>query len=90
VSQVIKFDNQIQTGKRTDTRTIQPVHIVSCGSSGTLQLGEHLINTNNLPSDRNQLRKWRKALANEADSLLYGCGIDKDDAGRMFYSSLVN
>ncbi|WP_251955889.1 DUF4347 domain-containing protein [Nostoc commune] len=51
------------------------VHIVSHGSTGSLQLGYTQLNSNNLNYYTNQLQQWRNYLSDDADILLYGCDV---------------
>ncbi|WP_193199215.1 DUF4347 domain-containing protein [Nostoc sp. MG11] len=57
------------------SKSVQSVHIVSHGSEGSLQLGSTNVNLTNLDTYTNQLQKWRSALTDDADILLYGCDV---------------
>ncbi|MCC5628859.1 DUF4347 domain-containing protein [Nostoc sphaeroides CHAB 2801] len=57
------------------SNSVQSVHIVSHGGVGSLQLGSTDLNLTNLNSYTNQLQKWRNALTDNVDILLYGCDV---------------
>jgi hypothetical protein len=67
---------------------IQSVHIVSHGSSGSLQLGAATLNGESIDRYQTQLQGWRSALTEDADILLYGCDVAGDDSGEAFVRSL--
>ncbi|WAK73920.1 DUF4347 domain-containing protein [Arthrospira sp. PCC 9108] len=52
---------------------IAQVHILSHGSPGCLYLGNGVVNSDTLKSDR--LHSWRKALSETATLFLYGCRV---------------
>ncbi|MEG5164538.1 DUF4347 domain-containing protein, partial [Microcoleus sp. AT3-A2] len=54
---------------------IDSVHIFSHGNSGSLQLGSATLNADNLPQYESQLQRWRNALSDKADIVLYGCDV---------------
>ena len=55
--------------------TVDQVHILSHGNSGSLQLGSATLNSDNLPEYESQLQGWRNALSDQADIVLYGCDV---------------
>ncbi|MBW4514419.1 MAG: DUF4347 domain-containing protein [Timaviella obliquedivisa GSE-PSE-MK23-08B] len=63
---------------------IQSVHIVSHGSSGSLQLGAATLNGESIDRYQAQLQGWRSALTEDADILLYGCNVAAGDTGAAF------
>ncbi|NJK73439.1 MAG: DUF4347 domain-containing protein, partial [Microcoleus sp. SU_5_6] len=54
---------------------IDSIHIVSHGSSGSLQLGKTRFSLDNLETYSQQLQQWRNALTAGADILIYGCNV---------------
>ncbi|MCC3444734.1 MAG: DUF4347 domain-containing protein, partial [Microcoleus sp. PH2017_03_ELD_O_A] len=54
---------------------IDSVHIISHGSSGSLQLGNTALGSDNIDQYKSQLEKWQTSLAPEADIMLYGCDV---------------
>ncbi|MEG4059289.1 DUF4347 domain-containing protein, partial [Microcoleus sp. Pol7_B2] len=54
---------------------IDSVHIISHGSSGSLQLGKTALGSDNIEQYKSQLEKWQTSLAPEADIMLYGCDV---------------
>ncbi|OCR00329.1 hypothetical protein BCD67_25350 [Oscillatoriales cyanobacterium USR001] len=55
--------------------SIDTVNIISHGNSGSLQLGNTLLNSETLEQYKSQLQKWQSTLSKQADILLYGCDI---------------
>ncbi|WP_445240499.1 DUF4347 domain-containing protein [Microcoleus vaginatus] len=62
---------------------IDSVHIISHGSSGSLQLGNTALASDNLEQYKSQLKKWQTSLAPQADIMLYGCDV-ADGTGANF------
>ncbi len=54
---------------------IDSVHIISHGNSGSLQLGNTALDSDNIEQYKSQLEKWQTLLAPEADLKLYGCEV---------------
>ncbi|MEG4240991.1 DUF4347 domain-containing protein, partial [Microcoleus sp. Pol14C6] len=54
---------------------IDSVHIISHGSSGSLQLGNTALGSDNIEQYKSQLEKWQSSLAPQADIMLYGCDV---------------
>lgn len=54
---------------------IDSVHIISHGSSGSLELGNTSLGSDNIEQYKSQLEKWQTSLAPEADIMLYGCDV---------------
>jgi hypothetical protein len=54
---------------------IDSVHIISHGNSGSLQLGNTALDSDNIEQNKSQLEKWQTSLAPQADILLYGCEV---------------
>jgi hypothetical protein len=71
---------------------LDAVHIVSHGGPGNLQLGSIQLNSDNLDEYGDRLQQWKKALAPNADILLYGCNVAAEIAppiaGRSFLQRL--
>jgi hypothetical protein len=71
---------------------LDAVHIVSHGGPGNLQLGSIQLNSDNLDEYCDRLQQWKKALAPNADILLYGCNVAAEIAppiaGRSFLQRL--
>ncbi len=60
---------------KVKSNSVKSVHIVSHGGQGNLKLGSNYLNINNLNSNINLLKKWKNALTDDADILLYGCDV---------------
>jgi len=56
-------------------RAIDSVHIISHGNSGSLQLGNTTLDSDNIEQYKSQLKKWHTSLAPGADIMLYGCKV---------------
>ncbi|MCC3406091.1 MAG: DUF4347 domain-containing protein [Microcoleus sp. PH2017_10_PVI_O_A] len=54
---------------------IDSIHIVSHGSAGSLQLGKTRLCADNLEAYAEKLQRWRSALTQDADILIYGCNV---------------
>ncbi|MBN3925282.1 Calx-beta domain-containing protein [Nostoc sp. NMS4] len=68
---------------KRESNSVQSIHIVSHGSTGSLQLGSSSLNLSNLDSYKNQLQKWRSALTDKADILLYGCDVASGEGAKF-------
>jgi len=67
---------------------ISAIHVISHGVAGNLQLGNQVLNENNLAQFKAQLESWRAALNPEADILLYGCELAANQSGLNFLQQL--
>lgn len=76
------------TATLANRNDIQSVHIVSHGSSGSLQLGAATLNGESIDRYQAQLQGWRSALTEDADILLYGCDIAGDGSGQTLVQVL--
>ncbi|MFN6399407.1 MAG: DUF4347 domain-containing protein, partial [Planctomycetota bacterium] len=65
-------------------RSISAIHILSHGSVGVLGLGSVDLSRSGLDAYGTQFSDWRRALAEDADILLYGCRIGAGDPGGQF------
>ena len=65
------------------------IHIVSHGSAGALELGNRVVNANNLAQYQSQLGAIGAALAPGGDLLLYGCDIGAGQYGVDFLQALA-
>ena len=54
---------------------IDSVHIISHGNSGSIQLGNTALDSNNIEQYKSLLEKWQTSLGPEADFLVYGCKV---------------
>ncbi|MBD2516808.1 DUF4347 domain-containing protein [Nostoc sp. FACHB-973] len=67
---------------------ISAVHIVSHGSSGTLQLGSSFLSLDTLDDYTSDLTAWANALTPDADLVLYGCDVAAGNEGSAFIEQL--
>ncbi|MFS8119799.1 MAG: DUF4347 domain-containing protein, partial [Microcoleus sp.] len=65
-----KIENYASTNGAIDS-----VHIISHGSSGSMQLGNTALGSENIDQYKSQLQKWQTSLSPEADIMLYGCDV---------------
>jgi len=54
---------------------IDSVHIISHGNSGSVQLGNTALDSNNIEQYKSQLEKWQTSLDPEAEVVMYGCEV---------------
>lgn len=67
---------------------ISAIHIISHGVAGNLQLGNQVLNENNINQFKEQLTGWQTALGADADILLYGCDLAANQSGVNFLGEL--
>ncbi|EGK87700.1 DUF4347 domain-containing protein [Microcoleus vaginatus PCC 9802] len=71
---------------------IESVHIISHGESGSLQLGPTILNSENLETYRDCLKRWFSSsvnsIKNRFDILLYGCNVAAGEKGEAFVQKL--
>ncbi|MEG4104110.1 DUF4347 domain-containing protein, partial [Microcoleus sp. Pol17C6] len=67
---------------------IAAIHIISHGSSGSLQLNPTDLNLDNLNKHSQQIQQWANALTKDADILLYGCNVASGEKGLAFVDRL--
>ncbi len=68
---------------------LDAIHIISHGSSGSLTLGNGIIDTDALASHDGQLESIGKSLTENGDVLLYGCNVAAGDVGFQLIASLA-
>ncbi|MEG4842012.1 DUF4347 domain-containing protein, partial [Microcoleus sp. B9-D4] len=71
---------------------IESVHIISHGESGSLQLGQTILNSDNLETYRDCLKQWFSSsvnsIKNRFEILLYGCNVAAGEKGEAFVKKL--
>ncbi len=67
---------------------ISSVHLIGHGSSGSLRLGNTVLNQATIAQYADSLNQWKTALTEDADLLLYGCNVASDSAGQAFVNQL--
>jgi methionine-rich copper-binding protein CopC len=70
----------------TDLNSIQ---IISHGAPGSLQLGNIVLNQQQLPHYQNQLKAIGSSLNANGDLLLYGCNVAQGEVGLNFINALA-
>ena len=67
---------------------LDAVHIVSHAEPGALQIGATRLDFETLLNDATAVSRWRSALNDGADLLLYGCDLAATDEGRALVDAL--
>ncbi|MEM9275567.1 MAG: lectin-like protein [Cyanobacteria bacterium P01_F01_bin.143] len=67
---------------------ISAINIISHGNDAELQLGDSLLNQNNLQNYADELQSWSHALTEDADILLFGCDVASTVIGENFVQQL--
>jgi uncharacterized protein DUF4347 len=68
---------------------ISAIHIISHGDDGNVQLGNTIINNDNLGDYTDQLASIGDALTSDGDILFYGCNLGETDQGLKFIEQLA-
>jgi|GEM_PF-715997 len=68
---------------------LDAVHIISHGDPGEIQIGDTLLNEQNLLEKAEDISRWGSALAEGADLLLYGCNVAATQSGKDFVNQLA-
>jgi Domain of unknown function (DUF4347)/Cadherin-like domain len=68
---------------------LKTVHILSHGSEGELQLLGHRLNAETLFQEKEFIKDFSGALANDGEVLLYGCNIGMGAKGQIFVDTLA-
>ncbi|MCU0567826.1 MAG: DUF4347 domain-containing protein [Oculatellaceae cyanobacterium Prado106] len=71
-----------------DRHNIPSLHILSHGESGQLQLGNARLDSHSLERYKTAIATWAKALAADAEVLLYGCKVAAGAWGQQFVQQL--
>ncbi|MGK7880586.1 MAG: DUF4347 domain-containing protein [Crocosphaera sp.] len=69
-------------------KNLDNIHLISHGNPGTLYLGNTELNNNNLGNYAAKIREWQKALANQANLILYGCSVAAGTIGETFVKQI--
>ncbi|NES67815.1 MAG: DUF4347 domain-containing protein, partial [Okeania sp. SIO2D1] len=67
---------------------IETIHIISHGETGTLYLGNSLLNLNNIHQYSESIQKWGKCLSADGEILIYGCQVASGKEGKEFVRQL--
>ena len=70
-------------------RGLLAVHMISHGSSGSVRLGNTLVDKRRLDLERQKIMAWGKSLKPGGDILLYGCEVADGEVGIGFVESLA-
>ncbi len=81
--------NQINQVINSENSPISTIHILSHGSTGTVDLGTSVLNEKTLNDNYAQeMVSWKTHLTADATILLYGCDIAQDASGKQFVDDL--
>lgn len=75
----------LSSGERYDA-----VHLVSHGADGAVQLGSTTIDAASLVDRAAGFQAWAGGLTEDADILIYGCGVAATGAGQALVAALSN
>ena len=70
-------------------KNVNSLHLFSHGSAGQLQLGNTILNSDNMAEYSNELADWASSFTQNADILLYGCNVAGDQAGIDFIQDIA-
>jgi Ca2+-binding RTX toxin-like protein len=73
----------------SEYQDLTAIHVISHGSSGSLQLGNSLITQDTLNDHSGTLATIGNALTETGDILLYGCDVAQGDTGQAFIEQLA-
>jgi trimeric autotransporter adhesin len=76
------------TALLSDRRDLSAVHLVSHGEAGQLRLGTTTLDAALLAQRAQEVAGWRAALTDDADLLVYGCGVGQGLTGAAFVQQL--
>ena len=79
---------QLLANKKPENEFWQSLHILGHGKKGSFNLGNSIINNNNITNHSNELKKLGKLFSEDADLLLYGCSIGRGKIGKEFTKKL--
>ncbi len=71
-------------------QNLRAIHIISHGSSGSLAIGDTVLDANELLRRRAAIAAWGQALCAEGDILLYGCDVAQGELGRSFIHTMAD
>ena len=80
---ISQISNQLANRNGLDT-----VRIISHGKDGELLFGNQVMDQSVLLSRGGEIASWGKALAPDADILLYGCSVAGSESGKNFVTTL--
>ncbi|MBC7699727.1 DUF4347 domain-containing protein, partial [Aquabacterium sp.] len=72
-----------------DRQGISAVHVISHGDSGSVQLGNTVLNEQTLATRAQDIAAWGQALTLDADLLIYGCDVGAQNQGQALVQGLA-
>jgi hypothetical protein len=67
---------------------LDTLRIISHGGDGTLNFGSQVVNQGALTGRGEEIASWAKAMAPNADILIYGCSVARSEVGQDFVNTL--
>ncbi|WP_240923685.1 Ig-like domain-containing protein, partial [Psychromonas sp. SA13A] len=71
-----------------DQQNLDAVHLISHGSSGSVQVGNSQLSQSELTQHSQTISQWGNAFSAEGDWLIYGCDLAADEQGIAFIDTL--
>jgi VCBS repeat-containing protein len=71
-------------------RDLSAIHIISHGRPGAIVLGARVIDTTTLTTRADDFVAIGRALASDADLLIYGCNVAEGEGGKVFLAQLAD
>ncbi|MEJ6078825.1 BspA family leucine-rich repeat surface protein [Vibrio sp. 1-Bac 57] len=71
-----------------DQQNLDAVHLISHGSSGSVQVGNSQLSQSELTQHSQTISQWGNAFSAEGDWLIYGCDLAADAQGIAFIDTL--
>ncbi|MBD2485737.1 DUF4347 domain-containing protein, partial [Planktothrix sp. FACHB-1365] len=76
------------TSLLSNFKNIDSLQIIAHGSSGSIQLGNTILDNQTLNQYTAQFQQWQTQLTADADILLYGCNVASGSLGQSFVTNL--
>ncbi|MBE9146569.1 DUF4347 domain-containing protein, partial [Planktothrix mougeotii] len=76
------------TSLLSNFKNIDSLQIIAHGSSGSIQLGNTILDNQTLNQYTRQFQQWQTQLTADADILLYGCNVASGSLGQSFVTNL--
>ncbi|MEM9644970.1 MAG: DUF4347 domain-containing protein, partial [Planctomycetota bacterium] len=74
----------------SERQDVQAVHVVSHGAAGELQMAGQTINAQRLHASAEHFESWQRALADNADVIVYGCDVANGTLGKDFIRTFAD
>ena len=68
---------------------LKTIHLISHAQPGKMQLGSSGLDLATVLARSDEIAAWQQSLANDAEVLIYGCNLAKNDAGQALVGALA-